>query len=232
MQAANQSSERRRDQIDRREDIHRAEKHEAAEAGAGEIGEIDAPEGLVALQEDAAQEHRAAEERRQRSQEDLGELPLLVGIGDQIDRIEAELLDVEIGADRERPHQAERDARGDPPVAREPVLGDRHDGAGQAEAEHREADDQRTEMRPVADREHAHDVDLQRDHRAGGEADREIEREPPARRRARDRRRRPSDAASMPSFILELFRSWPNVSFRPLVRTPPLRPGRAWPGHP
>ena len=36
-------------------------------------------------------------------------------------------------------------------------------------------------MGPVADGEHAHDVDLQRDDRAGGEADREIEREPPAR---------------------------------------------------
>ena len=31
-----------------------------------------------------------------------------------------------------------------------------------------------------ADREDAHDVDLQRDHRAGGEAHGEIEREPPA----------------------------------------------------
>ena len=36
-------------------------------------------------------------------------------------------------------------------------------------------------MRPVADREHAHDVDLQRDDRAGGKTDREIEREPSAR---------------------------------------------------
>ena len=36
-------------------------------------------------------------------------------------------------------------------------------------------------MGPVADREHAHDVDLQRDHRAGGQAHGEIEREPSAR---------------------------------------------------
>ena len=48
-------------------------------------------------------------------------------------------------------------------------------GAGQAEAEHGEAHHQRAEMRPAPDREDAHDADLQRDHGAGLEADREIE---------------------------------------------------------
>ena len=71
--------QRRGDQIDRRKDIHRAEKHEAAKARAGEIGEIDAAERLVALEEDAAEEHRAAEERRQRSEENLGSFHFWLG---------------------------------------------------------------------------------------------------------------------------------------------------------
>ena len=61
------------------------------------------------------------------------------------------------------------------PVALEPALGDAHHGAGQAEAEHREAHHQRAEMRPAADREHAHDADLQRDDAAGDQADGQIE---------------------------------------------------------
>ena len=75
------------------------------------------------------------------------------------------------------PEQGERDARRDQPVALEPVLGDAHHRAGEAEAEHREADDERAEMRPGADREHPHDVDLQRDDGAGDEADGQIERD-------------------------------------------------------
>ncbi len=169
--------ERRRDEVGRREAVHRDEDDEAAQARAGEIGEIDAPEGAVALQEDAAEKHRARQKRRQRGEEDLEQLPFLRGIGDQEDRVEAELLNEEIGRDRQRPEQPERDARRDAPIAREPVLGDAHHRAGEAEAEHRQADDQRAEMRPAADREHAHDVDLQRDDGAGAEPDGEIERE-------------------------------------------------------
>src|ERR1700750_2097643 len=56
-----------------------------------------------------------------------------------------------------------------------PALPDAHARAGQAEAQHGEAHHQRAEMRPAPDREDAHDADLQRDYRAGLEADREIE---------------------------------------------------------
>jgi hypothetical protein len=59
------------DQVDRIEHIHRGEEDEAGEAGAGEIGEIDAAEGLVVLQEHTAEEHCAAEKRRQRGEEDF-----------------------------------------------------------------------------------------------------------------------------------------------------------------
>ena len=54
-------------------------------------------------------------------------------------------------------------------------------------------------MRPVADREHPHDVDLQRDHRAGAQRHGKIERDPAAaverdvivgQRRGRELRRR------------------------------------------
>ena len=75
--------QRRGDQVDRREDVHRAEKDEAAQARAGQIGEIDAAERLVALEEHAAEEHRAGEKRRQRGEEDLGELPFLVRVRDE-----------------------------------------------------------------------------------------------------------------------------------------------------
>ena len=66
-------------------------------------------------------------------------------------------------------------------------------------------------MRPAADREDAHDVDLQRDHRAGDETDGEIEREPAAGVQndvfAGDRRRRDVRAArreGLASFIAVL----------------------------
>ncbi len=47
---------------------------------------------------------------------------------------------------------------------------------GEPEAEHGEAHHQRAEMRPAADREDPHQPDLERDHRARDQADREIER--------------------------------------------------------
>src|SRR5579875_1354553 len=62
-------------------------------------------------------------------------------------------------------------------MTREPILRDAHDGAHEAEAEHREAHDKRAEMRPTADREDPHDRDLQRNHGAGLEAHPEIDEE-------------------------------------------------------
>ena len=52
-------------------EIHRQQEHQPAQAGAGEIGEIDAPERAVALQEHAAEEHRAGEEGQEVGKEDL-----------------------------------------------------------------------------------------------------------------------------------------------------------------
>ena len=68
------------------EDIHRQQEDEAAEAGAREVGEIDAAERAIVLEKDAAEEHRAGEERRQRGEKHLQELPLLGRIGDEKDR--------------------------------------------------------------------------------------------------------------------------------------------------
>ena len=61
------------------ENVHRQEEDEATEPGPGEVGEIDAPEGSVALEEDAAQKDRAGQEGRQLRQENRQKLPLLRG---------------------------------------------------------------------------------------------------------------------------------------------------------
>ena len=63
--------QRRRNQIGRDEHIHRQEKDEAAQTRARQIGEIDASERAVALEEDAAEEDGASQERRQLGQEHL-----------------------------------------------------------------------------------------------------------------------------------------------------------------
>ncbi len=109
------------------------------------------------------------------AKKDRQQLPLLRRVGDEEDRVEAEMLHIKVGADRERAEQGERNGGGPAPVASEPVLGDGHHRARQAEAQHRQAHHQRAEMRPAADGEDAHDVDLQRDDRAGGKAHGEIE---------------------------------------------------------
>ena len=168
-------SQRRRDQIGWDEHIHRQEKDETAQTRARQIGEIDASERAVAFEEDAAEEDRARQERRQLRQEHLQKLPLLRRVGNDEYGVEAELLDIEIGADRERPEEPERDRRRAAPMSRKPVLGYGHDRAGEPEAEHGEAHDQRAEMRPAPHREDAHDVDLERDHRPSAEPDCEIE---------------------------------------------------------
>ena len=163
------------DQIGGRKDIHRQEEHQAAKSSPGEVGEIDAAESAVAPQKDASEEKRARQERRQLRQENRQQLPLLRRVGDEEDRVEAEMLHVKVGADRERAEQGERNGGGPAPVASEPVLGDGHHRARQAEAQHRQAHHQRAEMRPAADGEDPHDVDLQRDDRAGGKTHGEIE---------------------------------------------------------
>ena len=166
--------QRRGDQIGRGEHIHRQQRHEAAKTGPGKVGEIDPPERAIAPEEDASEEERAGQERRKLGEENLQQLPLLRGVGHQEYRVEAEMLHIEVGGDRERPEQRERNCGGGAPMAGEPVLGDGHRRARQAEAQHRQAHHQRAEMRPAPDGEDAHDIDLQRDHRARAQADGEI----------------------------------------------------------
>ena len=167
----------RGDQIGGREHIHRQQEHQAAKSGPGEVREVDAAENAVASQKDASKEERARQERRQLRQEDRQQLPLLRRVGNEEDRIEAEMLHIKVGGDGKRPEQSERNGRGQTPIASEPVLGDGHHRARQAEAQHRQAHHQRAEMRPAADREDAHDVDLQGDDGACGEAYGDIKRE-------------------------------------------------------
>ena len=95
----------RGDQIGGRKHIHRQKEHEAAKSGPGEVGEVDAAENAVAPEKDASEEKRARQERRQLRQENRQQLPLLRRVGDQEDRVEAEMLHIKIGGDGERPEQ-------------------------------------------------------------------------------------------------------------------------------
>ena len=90
---------------------------------------------------------------------------------------------IRLARDRERPEQQQSGRRNAAPMAFEPVFRDAHDSADEAEAEHRETDDERAEMRPAADRKDPHDADLQGDHRTGDETDGAIEQKgrPPRR---------------------------------------------------
>src|SRR6476659_5594536 len=110
------------DQIRGRKHIHRQKKNQAAKSGPGQVREIDAAENAVASQKDASKEKRARQERRQLRQEDRQQPPFLRGVGDQEDRIEAEMLHVKIGGDGKRPEQSERNGRGPAPIASEPVF--------------------------------------------------------------------------------------------------------------
>src|SRR6204780_3287496 len=109
-------AQRRSDQIGGREHIHRQKEHETTKSGPGEVGEIDAAENAVAPEKDASQEKRARQERRQLREENREQLPLLRRVGDQEDRVEAEMLHIKVGADRERPEQSQRNGRGPPPI--------------------------------------------------------------------------------------------------------------------
>ena len=140
-----------------------------------EIGEVDPVEGLLRLQEDDAEIERAGQER-QEIQHEVGEQPpLLHRVADQEDGVERHLLGGEVAHHHQRAEGEQRALHGADPVALEPALADAHHRRGQAEAEHGEAHDQRAEMRPAADREHAHDADLQRDDAAGHQSDGQVE---------------------------------------------------------
>ena len=168
--------QRHDDEIVGRRDVHRHQEGKPAQSGAGQIGEIDAAEYLVGLEEHRAEEERAGQERQHVQHEIAEQPPLLHGIGDEEDGVEGNLLRKQIGRDGERAEQQQRSCRDASPLPVEPILADAHHRAGQAEAQHGEADHERAEMRPASDLEQAHDANLQRDHRAGHQADRQIER--------------------------------------------------------
>ena len=176
--------------------IHRPQEQQPAEARAREIGEIDAAENPLRLEKHGAEVEGAGQEREHVEQEVAEQPPLLRRVGDEEDGVEGYLLRDEVGRHRQRTEQHQRDHRHPLPVPLEPALAHAHDGAGQAEAEHGEAHHQRAEMRPAADREQTHDADLQRDHRAGHEADRQIQ------EGCRPAARRPPRGGSVPRAVM------------------------------
>jgi hypothetical protein len=155
-----------------RRDIHRHQKGEPAQPGAREIGEVDAAEYPVGLEKHGAEKERAGQERQHVEHEIAEQPPLLHRIRDEKDGVERNLLRQQIGRDGERAEQQQRSRRDALPVHVEPVLANAHHRAGQAEAQHGEADHERAKMRPASDLEDSHDANLQRDHRAGLQADR------------------------------------------------------------
>ena len=84
--------ERHDDEVFRRQKIHRHQEGEPAQPGAGEVGEVDAAENLVGLEEHRAEIERAGEERQHVEQEVAGQPPLLHGVGDQEDGVKRNLL--------------------------------------------------------------------------------------------------------------------------------------------
>ncbi len=112
--------QRHHDEIVGHDDIHRQQEGQAAQAGAGQVGEIDPAENLLRLEKDSAEEERAGQERQHVEHEIGGEPPFLHRVGDQEDGIEGKLLRQQIGRHRQRPEQHER-GRGDAaPVPVEP----------------------------------------------------------------------------------------------------------------
>ncbi len=174
--AGEPKQQRRHDEVLGRHDIHRHQEGEAAQARAGEVREVDAAEDPVGLEEHGAEKESARQERQHVEHEISEQPPLLHRIGDQKDGVERNLLRNEIRRHRQRTEQQQRGRRHALPLAVEPVLADAHHRAGQAEAQHREADHERAEMGPAADLEDSHDANLQRDDRAGLQADRQVER--------------------------------------------------------
>src|SRR5271166_716475 len=67
--------ERSRDQVGGDEHVHRQQEHETAQASASQVGKIDTAKCAVALQEDAAEEDGAGQERRELREEHLQKLP-------------------------------------------------------------------------------------------------------------------------------------------------------------
>jgi hypothetical protein len=166
--------DREDDEVGGREHVERRQQGEAAQARAEQVGEVDAVERRLRALEHHAEEQGPGEERHQVEQHRRREPPFLRRVGDEEDRVEADLLGEQVAAHGQRRERRQRQQRELVPPPPEPGVGDAHRRAGQAEAEHGEADHERAEMRPAADREEAHDRDLERDQRAGDQRRRPV----------------------------------------------------------
>ena len=74
------------------------QEQQAAQAGAGQVGEVDAAEDLLRLEEDRAEEEGAGQERQHVEQEVAEQPPLLRRIGDEEDGVEGDLLRQQVRA--------------------------------------------------------------------------------------------------------------------------------------
>jgi len=166
--------DREDDEVGRRQHVERRQQREAAQARPQQVGEVDAVERRLRALEHHAEEERPGEERHQVQQHRRREAPFLRRVGDEEDRVEPDLLGEQVAAHGQRRERGQRQQRELVPAPAEPGVRDAHRRACQAEAEHGEADHERAEMRPAADREEAHDRDLERDQRAGDQRRRPV----------------------------------------------------------
>ena len=99
-----------------------AQEQQPAQARAGQVGEIDAPEDPLRLEEDRAQIEGAGQERQHVEQEVAEQPPLLRRVGDEEDGVEGDLLRGEVRRHRQRAEQQQRGHRHPLPVPLEPAL--------------------------------------------------------------------------------------------------------------
>ena len=176
--------QRHRDQVLRTQRIHAQQQQQATDARADQVSKIDAVEDGLGALEHHPQKQGSGQKGRQIEHEVERKAPLLHRVGDQKDGVEGKLLCDQVRGHRQRTEGQQRRGRQAAPVAVEPLRENAHHRAGQAEAEHRQAHHQRTEVRPAANRKNAHDGDLQCNHGAGHKADREVHRHQGARAEA------------------------------------------------
>ena len=167
--------QRHGEQVLRRNEGHGCEHQQAPEAGAGQVGEIDAGESLLRFEKDGAEKECTCKEGQRVEDEAGKQPPLLRRVGDEKDGVEGDLLGEQIGRHHERTEQQQRQARHGLPIALDAALARAHQRTGQAEPEHGEAHHERAEIRQIANCEDAHDGDLQGNHGARHQADGQIE---------------------------------------------------------
>jgi hypothetical protein len=130
---------------------------------------------LLRLQENDAEIERPRQERQEVEHEVGEQPPLLHRVGDQEDGVERHLLGGEVAHHHQRPEGQQRALdRADQWRSNQP-LPTHITAEVRPKPEHGEADDQRAEMRPAADREDAHDADLQGDDAARDQSDGQVE---------------------------------------------------------